>query len=230
MRWCFDITHILGKIHIGPDTLSRREITVALVDIMSCSEDTEEYAERELERMVFTNIPYPISWKKLRDYVGKDEIMKLLSDQISNGFPPEKKLLRIELREFWQHREGLSQVDGVPLFKRHVVIPKSLRPEVLDTLRSAHQGVTGMNERAQASVWWLCITPQIQEKRDKYRNFNEHMSSQPHAPPIPFEHFDYPFQQIVAHYFQEKGHHYLVIADRFIGCQTLLFCGRSTSS
>ena len=135
MRWCFDITHILGKIHIGPDTLSRREITVALVDIMSCSEDTEEYAERELERMVFTNIPYPISWKKLRDYVGKDEIMKLLSDQISNGFPPERKLLRIELREFWQHREGLSQVDGVPLFKRHVVIPKSLRPELLDTLR-----------------------------------------------------------------------------------------------
>ena len=31
-------------------------------------------------------------------------------------------------------------------------------------------------------------------------------------------------------YFQEQGHHYLVIADRFSGWPTLLFCGDSTAS
>ena len=34
-------------------------------------------------------------------------------------------------------------------------------------------------------------------------------SSQPLPQP------DYPFQQVVSDYFQEKCHHYLVIADRF---------------
>ena len=87
-----------------------------------------------------------------------------------------------------------------------------------------------MNERAQASVWWPGITPQIQEKRDKCKNCNEHMPSQSSAPPLPLESPDYPFQQIVADYFQEKGHHYLVIADRFSGWPTLLFCGGSTAS
>ena len=105
-----------------------------------------------------------------------------------------------------------------------------MRGEVLDVLHSAHQGVTGMLERAQSSVWWPGITPQIQERRNKCKNCNEHAPSQPRAPPTPLENPEYPFQQIVADYFQEKGSNYLVIADRFSGWPTLLFCGNSTAS
>ena len=56
------------------------------------------------------------------------------------------------------------------------------------------------------------------------------MPSQPSAPPINLPQPEYPFQQIVSDYFQEQGHHYLVIADRFSGWPTVLFCGGSTSS
>ena len=111
-----------------------------------------------------------------------------------------------------------------------MIVPKSLRDEVLETLHSAHQGVTGMNERAQASVWWPGITPQIKERREKCRNCHEHAPSQPSAPPVQQPQPEYPFQQIVSDYFQEQGHHYLVIADRFSGWPTLLHCGGSTSS
>ena len=232
LRWHFDIIHIPGKIHIGPDTMSRREVTANLVTMMGNREDDQGCKDREiyLEYKVSANIPHPISWQQLREHVSKDSTLQMLSDQISSGFPPEKKLLRLELREYWHHRDVLTQVDGVPLFKNRVIIPKSLRPEVLDTLHSAHQGVSGMNERAQNSVWWPGITPQIQEKRDKCRTCNEHMPSQPSAPPLPLQQPDYPFQQIVSDYFQEQGHHYLVIADRFSGWPTLLFCGGSTAS
>ena len=65
--------------------------------------------------------------------------MHMLSDQISNGFPPDKKLLMLELREYYQHRDHLSQVDGVPLYKGRVIIPECLRKFVLETLHSAHQ-------------------------------------------------------------------------------------------
>ena len=208
LRWHFSIIHIPGKFHIGPDTMSRREVMAALVNMMASTDDTEDSLERELqiECMVSANMPHPISWQQLRDHVSKDEAMKMLCDQISNGFPPEKKLLRVELREFWQHRDVLSQVDGVPLFKNRVVVPKSLRLEVLETLHSAHQGVTGMHERAQQSVWLPGITPQIQERRAKCRNCNENMPSQPSAPPLPLPQPEYPFQQIISDYFQEQGH------------------------
>ena len=116
LRWHFSIIHIPGKLHIGPDTMSRKEISVALVNMMGCKEDPAACLERELviENMVAANMPEPITWGRLRDNAAKDPVMEMLCGQISNGFPPDKKLLRLELREFWQHRECLSQVDGVP--------------------------------------------------------------------------------------------------------------------
>ena len=88
--------------------------------------------------------------------------MTMLANQITDGFPPDKKLLRLELREYFQHKDHLSQVDGVPLYKNRVVIPSALRPVVLETLHSTHQGVTGMTLRAQSCVWWPGITGQAE--------------------------------------------------------------------
>ena len=122
--------HVPGKIHIGPDTLSRREVTAAMVNLFADdAADTWERTrdlEAGIEATVVAAIPHPISWQQVRDAVAKNEVMAMLTEQISNGFPPDKKLLRIELREFYQHREFLTQVDGVPLYKDRVIIPAAL--------------------------------------------------------------------------------------------------------
>ena len=130
LRWQFGIIHIPGKFHIGPDTMSRKEVMAALVNMMESSDFGNECIERELyiEYSVSANMIQPISWQQLRDHVSRDKTMRMLCDQISGGFPPEKKLLREELREFWQHRENLTQVDGVALLKSTVIVPKSLTP------------------------------------------------------------------------------------------------------
>ena len=101
---------------------------------------------------------------------------------------------------------------------------------MLETLHSAHQGITGMTLRAQASVWWPGITPQLYETRDKCRVCNECAPLQPGAPPEPLQHPDYLFQQVVADYFQAGGYHYLVIVDRFSGWPNIFFCRGSLGS
>ena len=234
LRWKFDILHVPGKIHLGPDTLSGREVTAALVNLFSeIREDTIEKSrdlEAGLEAMVAATMPHPITWEQLREAVAKDKVMTMLAEQVSSGFPPDKKLLRLELREYYQHRDVLSQVDGVPLYKDRVIIPAALRGAVLETLHSAHQGITGMTERALGSVWWPGITPQIKETRERCKNCTEHAPSQPSAPPQPLPQPDYPFQFLVSDYFQQGGHHYLVLADRFSGWPSVQFCGGSTAS
>ena len=149
--------HVPGKIHVGPDTLSRKEVTVALVDMFTpaCSDtmDSRRKLKAGLEAVVAANIPQPMSWQQVRDTVAKDKERAMLAYQITDGFPPEKKLLGLELREYYHHRDVLSQVDGVPWFNGRVFIPVSLCAAVLETLHSAHQGITGMTLRAQKSVW-----------------------------------------------------------------------------
>ena len=124
--------------------------------------------------------------------------MFMLAQQITEGFPPEKKLLRQKLREYYQHHDCLSQEDGVPLYKNRVVVPQALRAAVLETLHSAHQGITGMT---QSGVWWPGITPQIKELRDKCKSCTEHAPSQPSSPSKPLPQPDFPFQHIVSDYF-----------------------------
>ena len=232
LRWKFDIIHVPGKIHVGPDALSRKDTTVSLVNIAGHQGGAWDEAEFEsqIEYQVAASVPTPITWQQIREEVSKDKVMRLLADQITDGFPPDRKLLRLELREYFHHRDHLSQVDGVPLFKGRVVIPVSLRKAVLETLHSAHQGVTGMTLRAQSCVWWPGITPQIKETRDKCRVCHENTPSQPSAPPQPLPQPDYPFQQIAADYFQAGGYHYLVIVDRFSGWPAIQFCGASSGS
>ena len=87
-----------------------------------------------------------------------------------------------------------------------------------------------MTLRAQASVWWPGITPQIRETRDKCRVCHECAPSQPSAPPEPLQCPDYPFQQLASDYFQLGGYVYLVMVDRFSGWPAVQFCGASTGS
>ena len=59
--------------------------------------DSDKDMETVVEAEVATNIPHPISWEQVRDEVAKDKVMFMLVQQITEGFPPEKKLARQDL-------------------------------------------------------------------------------------------------------------------------------------
>ena len=86
-----------------------------------------------------------------------------------------------------------------------IVIPPSLRKEVLRVLHSAHQGVTAMNERAKAIVYWPGITNDIQGTRENCNSCNLIAPSNPRLPPIEPLIPKVPFESIFYDYFLLKG-------------------------
>ncbi|ELT96983.1 hypothetical protein CAPTEDRAFT_144989, partial [Capitella teleta] len=101
------------------------------------------------------------------------------------------------------------------LYKNRIIIPASLRSEVLSTLHSAHQGVTSMISRTESSVFWLGITTAIKETRDRFHHCHKMAPSQPASPPTEPTQAAYPFQCICADFFTYKGAHYLLVVDRY---------------
>ena len=81
-----------------------------------------------------------------------DQKLTELARQVEQGFPPDKKLLSPALRYLWRARDELSLVEGGVAYKSRVVVPKTLRKIVLETLHSAHQVLYGMLLRADKSV------------------------------------------------------------------------------
>ncbi|XP_041480493.1 uncharacterized protein K02A2.6-like [Lytechinus variegatus] len=139
--------------------------------------------------------------------------MQTLLELIESGLPEHRHAFPHPLREYFQFRDGLSSVDGVILFNDRVLIPPSLRDEILTHLHAAHQGVTSMTARAEASVFWPGITPAIRALRAGCTQCNRIAPSNPSAPPAPLISPAFPFQCICADYFHYKGCNYLVIED-----------------
>ena len=74
---------------------------------------------------------------------------------VLEGFPNEKCNLPLELRPFWQVRSQLSldDAEGLILVGPRVVIPASLRQEIIRRLLQMHQGATKLRQRARPSLY-----------------------------------------------------------------------------
>ena len=101
------------------------------------------------------------------------------------------------------------------MYGLRAVIPPKLRDEVCAHLRSAHQGVSQMNNRASECVLWPGITSDIQAARTRCSTCDINAPSQAKMPPAdPFIPTT-PFQAIASDYFQLQGKSYLLSVDRF---------------
>merc|ERR1712208_102982 len=96
-------------------------------------------------------------------------------------------------------------VDNVVCYKDRVVVPESLRQRVLDVLHAAHQGVSGMTNRAEQSVFWPGITTDILRMRSTCRTCVRNAPSQPAGLPVAPPSPSYPFEMMAADYFHLDG-------------------------
>ena len=156
-----------------------------------------------------------ITWDRVRLATSSDDDFTLLLSIIESGIPEKVHSLPPQLREYHQFRSHLYSVDGVIMYKERVLIPPKLRPEILNSLHAAHQGVTTMQARAQSSVFWPGITADILSTRSNCTHCNRMAPSQPSAPPTPAISPEYPFQWVCADFFTVAGIHYLILVDRY---------------
>ena len=110
---------------------------------------------------------------------------------------------------------SLSVVDGVILAGSRLVIPPSLRPNILSALHAAHQGVSSMTARDTDSVYWPNLVTDIQRVREECSHCHKVAKSNPMQPPSEITAPEYPFQKICADFFSFGSHDYVVIIDRY---------------
>ena len=94
-----------------------------------------------------------------------------------------------------------------------IVIPPSLQKHVLYALHSAHQGVSGMKARANATIYWPGMINNIGSTSYNCKHCNEIAPGQPRKPLMATPSPDWPFQLIFADYFELNNHSYLAIVD-----------------
>ena len=142
-----------------------------------------------------------ITWDDVKLETCSDNNMETLLNLILSGLPTCKSDFPPSLQMFFQFRKHLNVSDGVILYKGRIVIPQSLRSDILQFLHCAHQGVARMISRAHKSVFWPGIIADIRRTRLRCNACNRMSPSQPSAPPARINQAEYPFQMICADFF-----------------------------
>jgi len=231
LRFQFNIVHIPGAKNRAADTISRQPVAAASEmhlsdDVAHIKQFSPLLAIRETIDDAGSSLSEGghasaihdlkcITWEDVKTATASDDGLNSLLQIIETGFPNKRSMLPKAASSFFPHRDSLYTMDGVILYRDRIVIPPSLRQTVLETLHSAHQGVSSMNARAEGSIFWPGISNDILSFRASCHHCNQMMPSQPSAPPTPLQTPSYPFQYICADYFSYKGRSYLVLVDRY---------------
>ncbi len=147
-KYDFVIKHKPGKDLVVADTLSRAPLP-----------DTDPEIEKEISCYVHTLLStLPVTdemMARLKRATSEDESLQQLRTTVLSGWPETKQEVPIKAREYWHCREEISEIDGILLKNERIIIPSSLRPEMLEKIHVGHMGVEKCKRRAKDVLFTL---------------------------------------------------------------------------
>ena len=231
----FTIKYCPGKLHAGADALSRypaqqqHEISGISDHLSSTCESAVSSAVDHAINSIGqisdinadggTSHPTLVTLDKLELNCLQDPDYMELHRLVSSGFPDLRNAVPSCAKLYWPlAQEGLlSTYRNIVLYQERLVIPKSLRPYIIQVLHSAHQGCTGMISRATTSVYWPGMRKEILSHQTNCQTCTEISPSQAREPLSLTQLPQRPFQVICSDIFQLNNRFYLIVVDRFSG-------------
>ena len=136
-----------------------------------------------------------ITWERLYEAVQEDPLLVKLIEVVLRGLPQSSHDVDEDLKQYHRFRHDLHVAGGVVCYKDRAIIPVTLRPQGLEIIHAAHQGVSGMISRIKETVFWPGISIDVLKTRGSCLTCVKDAPSQPAeialAPPIPSFSFQY---------------------------------------
>ena len=119
------------------------------------------------------DIPECISILQIQQASTQDDHLQCLKSFIIAGWPKTKDELCSNIRPYWSYRDDLAIIDGMVMKGRQILIPTSLKQQVLDQLHTNHMGIEKAKLLACESVYWADIEKYIKTVQHVL-NFSRH--------------------------------------------------------
>ena len=150
---------------------------------------------------------------ELQQASSQDNHFQKLKNIIITVWPNSKDEIGEELKPYWSYRDELVLIDGTVLKGRCIIIPKSLRLQVLDQLHTNHMGIEKMKLLASKCVYWYSINADIKKYIKQCATCLEFQQMQPKEKIIHHDVPLRPWEVVGADIFHFNNINYLCVVD-----------------
>ena len=152
---------------------------------------------------------------KIRRATTDNATLHQLTSMIVKGWPDTLQEVPPAIRCCWSFRDELSIEDGLILKGQRLLIPNSVREDILEQLHYGHQGIEKTRLRARESVFWPNINKDIEQRTRSCPICQEHQPAQSHETLLPHEVPNRPWEAIGTDLFHVCGNEYPLVADYY---------------
>ncbi|UYV79065.1 hypothetical protein LAZ67_17000981, partial [Cordylochernes scorpioides] len=165
---------------------------------------------------------------KILEAQQEDTTLKAVVNYLEQGWADKKKMSQA-LLSYWHVKDEFGVQNGLLMRSCRLVIPASMKLEILDKLHAGHFGITKTRLRARETVWWPGISEEIAETVRKCSVCIQEAVSK-HEPLIPTNFPTRPWQNIGMDLFKFENKWYLVVIDYYSRFPEMIQLDRLTAS
>ena len=161
---------------------------------------------------------FPISLDKKDKFIKEtdsDEEMQLLIKYIQEGWPTSKSQVASTVKQYYNYASELSVIDGLVCKGNRLVVPKSLRKEMLNLIHFNHLGKEKCKNRAREILFWPLMNKEIDDIVDNCAICNKYRKGNVKETLINREVPDGPWETLGVGIFYYQGSSFLLIIDYF---------------
>ena len=143
--------HHPGKTLVVSDALSRKPLQ------NEENESTIDLVQEVEAHVEMVESSWPATETKLniiREATDADETLQRVVHYTLNGWPKKNESIDPSLHAYHAERSQISVANRLLLYRDRIVIPSSLRTEMLDRAHEGHWGMSKCIQRAAESMWW----------------------------------------------------------------------------
>ncbi|XP_060723274.1 uncharacterized protein K02A2.6-like [Tachysurus vachellii] len=211
MRYNPEAQYVPGKQLVVADALSRHPQPAISAEVSELVQEVESYENAVSDA-------WPISQPKLdsvKKETGLDYELQMVKKYVADGWPRYAANVPQTLKSYYSARHHLSVFQDLVLYDDRIIIPQTMRSDILQRLHSGHQGIVKCRERAKCSVWWPGLSKEIQSLINNCKDCLETRPTQKREPllttPLP----NRPWEKIGADICEVDKQHYLIVVDYF---------------
>ena len=120
----------------------------------------------------------PRRLEELRAATASDCALQKLMQVTMKSWPAQKSGSNLDVRAYYNVRHELTVQNGLVLTDCRIVVPTSLRKNIIATVHRSHQGIQGYIRLARDAVYWPLMNQEITDYMSQCSVCNIHRPEQ----------------------------------------------------